>query len=106
MRYEKNKVNPAAPSNEISIISKAGWEVNYDTALSGDVLLPEYASMIHIGGGGHLIVEDVNGDPHPYWGLLDGDWVPVVTNKVLYQATIEGQLRTTTVTYTTAHGGQ
>ena len=106
MSYTKNQVNPNAPCNEVSIVSKAGWEVNYDTALTGDVELPNYVSMLHIGGGGHLIVEDVDGTPHPYWGLLDGDWVPVITKKILYQATINGQLRTTTTTYVTAHGGQ
>jgi len=106
MNYQKNQVNPNAPSNEVSIVTNVGWEVNYDTALSADVELPNYACKFHIGGGGDLILEGKNGETIPYYGLLDGDYVIEVSKKVLYQAVIKGTLRTTTVTYTTAHGGQ
>jgi len=106
MRHDDNHVNPDAPSNEISIVTNRGWEVNYDTALTADVELPNYACKFHIGGGGDLILEGDNGEPNPYYKLLDGDYVIEKSKKVLYQAVIKGTLRTTTVTYVTAHGGQ
>lgn len=102
----QKQVNPDAPSNEVSIVTNQGWEVNYDTALTADVELPNYVCKFHIGGGGDLILEGKHGTPIPYYGLLDGDYVIEVSKKVLYQAVINGTLRTTTTTKVTAHGGQ
>ena len=104
-QYQVNQVNPAAPSNEIGLAAKRGGLVSYD-AMTADVQLPETAAYFHVGDGGDLIVEDLEGNPHPIFGLLDGDYFIAPSNKVLYQAIISGVPRTTTATQITWHGGQ
>lgn len=100
-----SSLDPVTPSYDIGLPFKEGGEVSYAVP-TGAINLPKTAYLIHVGNGGDLIVEGIDGKPIPFYGLLDGDWIPVVTNKILQNAIINGTSRITTASQITWYGGQ
>ena len=98
-------LDPNKPSIEVGAVIKNGGEASYG-AVSADIILPEWAFIIKVGVGGDLIVEGPEGDAIPFYGMLNGDWIAVMTKKIIYQHTFDSGLQTTTAQQICWYGGQ
>lgn len=72
-----NFVNPAAPSVELG-----PWIRNGDLA-TVDVDIGQYFKLLHVTIGGDVMVQGQDGAVIPFKGILDGEWIPVIGNKIL-----------------------
>lgn len=98
-QYQADKLPPQERTNRI------GMPITRGGIITADVQLTEFFKLLHIGQAGDLIVLGKDGRYIPFFGLLDGDWVPVVGNMVVSAATVDGVPMTTTATDITWHGG-
>ena len=85
--------------------NRIGAPITRGGIITEDVQVQEFFKLLHIGGAGDLIVLGKDGSYIPFFGLLDGDWVPVVGNMVVAAATVDGVPMTTSATNITWHGG-
>lgn len=93
-----NKLSPQERTNRIGAAITRGGIITEDVET-------EYFKWLHIGIGGDLIVLGIDGNYIPFYGLLNGDWIPVVGNMVVSAATVDGVAMTTSATNITWHGG-
>jgi hypothetical protein len=98
-QYEAAKLPPQERTNRI------GAPITRGGIITADVQVQEFFKLLHIGLAGDLVVLGKDGNYIPFYGLLNGDWVPVVGNMVAGSATIGGVLVTTTASNITWHGG-
>ena len=98
-QYQADKLPPQERTNRI------GMPITRGGIITPDVQVSEFFKLLHIGVSGDLIVLGKDGSYIPFFGLLDGDWVPVVGNMVVASATVDGVAMTTTADDITWHGG-
>lgn len=98
-QYTAEKLPPQERTNRIGIPITRGGIITEDSQLT------EFFKLLHIGVGGDLIVLGKDGSYIPFYGLLNGDWVPVIGNMVVSAATVDGVSMTTTADDITWHGG-
>ena len=93
--YTTSASSPLNPNNHIGIfISKSGIVTN--GALSANFTLPYTWNIIHIGVGGDLVWEDLEGQPGVRTSILLGSVICIAARKILLTATIDGTPYTTT----------
>lgn len=97
--FEAEAISPQTRTEDIGVVIKSGG------IITNDAILTQYFKLLHIGTGGNLLVRGIDGNIIPFFGLLSGDWVPVLGNQVVSAATIDGSPYTTTATDVTWHGG-
>jgi hypothetical protein len=95
-----NPVDGNTPSSQLGVAIKNGGLITLDAQL------PAYFKMLHVGGGGDLLVRGIDNNIIPFLGLVSGQFVPVIGYEVVSAATVDGQALTTTCTDITWHGGQ
>lgn len=98
-QYQADKLPPQERTNRI------GASITRGGIITEDVQVTEFFKLLHIGIAGDLIVLGKDGSYIPFYGLLNGDWVPVVGNMVVSAATVDGVPMTTTADEITWHGG-
>lgn len=98
-QYAAEKLPPQERTNRIGIPITRGGIITEDSQLT------EFFKLLHIGVGGDLIVLGKDGSYIPFYGLLNGDWVPVIGNMVVSAATVDGVSMTTSASDITWHGG-
>jgi hypothetical protein len=65
----------------------------------------ELCKIIHVATGGDLIIENQDGVPQVFIGLLSGSTIPCIARRVLSAATINGNPYTNGCGGITWHGG-
>lgn len=98
-QYTADKLPPQERTNRI------GMPITRGGIITEDVQISEFFKLLHIGTAGDLIVLGKDGSYIPFFGLLNGDWVPVVGNMVVSAATVDGVAMTTSASEITWHGG-
>lgn len=98
-QYTADKLPPDERTNRIGCVITRGG------IITPDVQLTEFFKLLHIGIAGDLVVLGKDGNYIPFYGLLNGDWVPVMGNMVAGSAVIDGVTVTTTADEITWHGG-
>lgn len=97
--FEAEAISPQTRTEDIGVVIKSSG------IITNDAIVPQYFKLLHIGTGGDLLVRGVDGNINPFFGLLSGDWVPILGNQVVSAATVDGVACTTTATDVTWHGG-
>jgi hypothetical protein len=93
-----NPLNSQTKPKEISLVITKGGIIALDHEPR------ERFKWLHVGGGGNLVVEGLDGNPIPFYGILGGSWIPVAGKKVLTSGTVDTVTITTTATNITWHG--
>lgn len=105
---DTRKIDPNQTTNLVGPFITRGGYVTLDQPfyVNGVTTGPgEFAKLIHVNGGGTIILENKDDQPIPIVGLISGQWVPGLFKRVLSSAVINGIPTTTDCTGITWSGG-
>jgi hypothetical protein len=100
-------VSPETKASQLGGFVKSGGISTLDAyTLMADGTIQTF-KWVGVGtGGGHVVVEGVDGNPIYIPALPAGAWRPVLGRRILTGATINGVAVTTTATLVTVYGGE
>lgn len=100
-------VSPETKASQLGGFIKNGGIATLDTYITMQDGTIQFFKWIGVGtGGGHVIVEGVDGYPIYFPALPAGAMRPVLGRRILSSATINGSAVTTTATLVTVYGGE